>query len=139
MANFEMWDYLTEIVPDYNFTLDIKRKMTPKEEGEKNQVVHLGDDDSEEIISFSDNSIFYVNIPWDMLKESESGTIYDIYHDSTKANGIARSFKWNHYGERTDQHTYTVRFALKMSRTLMSGDVHSMQNIRLKILGRAPA
>lgn len=139
MAEKEAWDYLSEVTPDYDATLDIKRKITITEEGEKNQVVHLGDDDSEEVISFSDDSIFYANLPWDLLKESESGTIYDMYHDSTKANGFARSFKWVHYGEKTDQHTYTVRFASKMSREFKSGDVHGMKNIRLRILGRAPA
>ena len=136
----EAWDYLSEVTPDYvATTLDIKRKITITEEGEKNQVVHLGDDGSEEIISFGDDSIFYANLPWDLLKESESGTIYDMYHDSTKANGIARSFQWVHYGEKNDQHTYTVRFASKMSRELKSGDVHGMKGIRLKLLGRAPA
>jgi len=139
MAAKELWDYLSEVVPDYDATLDIKRDVEITEEGEKNQVIHLGDDNSEEIISFSDDSILYANINWNLLKESEAGTIYDFYHDSTKANGMARSFKWIHYGEKTDQHTYTVRFASKMPRELKSGDVHGIKNIKLKILGRAPA
>ena len=139
MANKEMWDYLSEVTPDYNATLDIKRKMEPTEEGGKNQVKHDGDDDSEEVISFSDSSIFYVNIPWEYLTESESGTIWDMYHDPDKGNGIARSFKWIHYGERTDQHTYTVKFDMASSRTMLSGDVHSMKDVRLRVLGRAPA
>lgn len=140
MAEKEMWDYLSEVEPDYDTTtLDIKRRVAITEDGQKNQVVHLGDDNSEEIISFSDDSIFYASISWELLKESEAGTIIDFYHDSDKANGMARTFKWVHYGEQTDQHTYTVRFASKMPREMKSGNVHGINSIRLKILGRAPA
>ena len=135
-----MWDYLSEVTPDYlDDTLDVKRHVQITEEGSKNQILHLGDDNSEEVISFSDDTIFYVNIQWELLKEAEAGTIYDFYHDPLKANGMARSFKWVHYGEKTDQHTYTVRFVSKMSRDLKSWDIHGIKNIRLKVLGRAPS
>ena len=138
MAVKEPWDYLSEVVPDYaTTTLDIKRDVKITEEGEKNQVVHIGDDGSEETISFSDDSIFYANITWDKLKEEEAGTICDFYHDSAKANGWARSFKWIHYGEKTDQHTYTVKFRSKIPRDL-TGIIHGIKNIKLRILGRAP-
>lgn len=134
-----MWDYLSEVVPDYNATLDIERRADITEDGQKNQVVHLGDDDSEEIITFSNNSIFYADISWSLLKETEAGTICDFFHDSNKANGMARTFKWIHYGERTDQHTYTVRFASRIPRTPKPGNLYAIESIRLKILGRAPA
>lgn len=139
MAAKEIYDYLnvTPVSPDYNVTLDIVPQKVLYEEGRKNQIVQLGDDDSEAIISFSDTSIFYVRLIWEVLDESDAGTIFDFYHDDAKANGIARSFKWQDHGV-TDQHTYTVRFASNVTRIIRVAQIFGFAEITLKILGRAP-
>ena len=140
MAAFEMWDYLsaTPVTPDYNSILDVRPQRIMIIDGTKNQVVHLGDDNSEEIISYSTDSVFYVALQWDALSESDAGTIFDFYHDTAKGNAIARKFKWTNYAEISDQHTYTVRFASPLPRSVIPGNIHGFANILLKVLGRAP-
>ena len=140
MAAKEMWDYLsaTPVTPDYNATLDVRPQRVLIEDGVKNQIVHLGDDNSEEIISYSTDSVFYVSLQWDALTESDAGTIFDFYHDTAKGNGMARSFKWTNYAETSDQHTYTVRFASSLPRSVIPGNIHGFANILFKVLGRAP-
>lgn len=141
MAAHELWDYLDVVTPDYwDGILTVIPQNTIVEESEKNQAVHRGDDNSEEIISFSDDSIFYVVLQWDVLSASDAGTIFDYYHDSTKANGRARSFRWTHYGE-TEQYDYTVRFASALPRSIRppaSAFKHSFSQVKLRVLGRAP-
>ena len=120
MANAEIWDYLsaTPVTPDYNAVLDVSPRQVLVEDGEKNQIVHMGADGSEEIISFDDDSVFYVDLQWDRITEADAGTIFDFYHDTAKGNGIARSFKWTNQAELTDPHTYTVRFASSLPRSV---------------------
>ena len=140
MANAEIWDYLSAVAvtPDYNVVLSVTPQRELFEEGEKNQFVHLGDDNSEEVISLSDTSVFYVSLQWDVLSEADAGTIFDLHHDTAKANGIARSFKWTNASEISDPHTYTVRFASPLPRGKFLANIHGYANVTLKILGRAP-
>ena len=104
------------------------------EEGSKSQIIHIGDDGSEERISLSDDSIFYCTLIWQYRNESDAGTIMDFYHDAAKGNGNAESFKWAH---PIDGHTYVVRFDGKLPRQLHSTGTttFSFQNIRLRVLG----
>lgn len=136
MAAKEMYDYYTgTVTPDYNATLSLTPQRVLTEMGHKNQVVHIADDNSEERISLSSSSIFYVTLVWEVLNESDSGTIFDWYFDPAKANGVVNSFKWGH---PTDTHTYTVRFDGDLSRSIRLGSIYSINEIKLKILGIAP-
>ena len=139
MAASEVYDFLpaTPVVPDYDYILDVSPQSVIYEDGYKNQIIHLGDDDSEAVISFSDNSIFHVRLIWQVLSEADAGTIMDWYHDPSKANGMARSFKWQDHGV-SDVHTYTVRFVSKLSRSIKVGLIFGFAQVLLKILGRAP-
>ena len=138
MSAHEIYDYLPSIlvVPDYDYILDVSPQSVIIEDGYKNQIVHLGDDDSEAITSFSDNSIFHVRLTWQVLNEADAGTIFDWYHDPAKANGMARSFKWQDHGV-SDIHTYVVRFASKIPRTIKIAQIFGFSGVLLKILGRA--
>ena len=138
MAASEIWDYLsaTPVTADYvatSLTLSPQRTLT--ESGNKNQVVHLGVDGSEEIITLSSQTIFYVSLQWDVLTASDAGTVYDFYHDTAKGNGISDSFYWDH---PTDGHSYTVRFTGEMRRVIIPGSIHAISQLKLKILGRKP-
>ena len=139
MAAKEIWDYLsaTTIAPDYDAILDVSPQSVIVEDGYKNQVIQLGDDNSDAVISFSDDSIFFVRLQWNILKEADAGTIFDFYHDSTKANAMARTFKWQDHGV-SDIHTYTVRFASKVTRSIKLAQLFGFAEVRLKIEGRAP-
>ena len=134
MASKELYDYLDVAVPDNDQTLSTP---TPQkilgEKGSLNQVVHIGDDESEERIGFSTKRIFYVTLQWDFLSEADAGTIMDFYFDAAKGNGRIESFKWAH---PTDGHTYVVRFDCDLTREIEPGSIHGIKKITFKILGR---
>jgi hypothetical protein len=139
MANWEMWDELSEVSPDYDYLLDIRPTTEYIEEGDCNQVVHQGDDDSDAVVTISSDSVFYVSIQFENISESDAGTIMDLYHDSSKANRRARSFKWKNYGEYSDSHDYTVKFVSAPRRIVKSPFNYTVDTIKLKVLGRTPA
>lgn len=132
MSDKEPYDYLSTITSDYDYTLTLKAQDVIQEDGYKNQTIHLADDNSEERITLSTGSIFYVVLPYTLLSESDSGTIFDLYHDPAKANGMGRTFKFASY----DGHTYVVRFDCKLGRSFGPLIVMGIPTIRLRILGR---
>jgi hypothetical protein len=127
-----MYDYLSTVVPDYNALLDILPQGVVSEESQKNQVIHLGVDGSEERISFNTSPIYFITIEWKSLSETDSGTVFDMYNDPAKANAMQRSFKYA-YG---DGHTYVVRFDSKLTRSGRLVSSYGIPGVRLKILGR---
>ena len=135
MANVEMYDYLTTVTSDNDVTLSVTPQTTLVENMTRNQVVHLGDDDSEEVINLSDNNIFHVNLQWDYVNESDSGTIADFWLSTSKGNGMSESFKWEH---PTDGHTYVVKFRKNpFNRSLRNvPDSFSITNVVFKVMGR---
>jgi hypothetical protein len=132
MSAVEMYDHLSDATPDYNATLPIAPQGVVSEDSSKSQVVHTGVDGSEERISFGSSPIFFITIGWNILSEANAGTIFDWYNDSTKANGMQRSFKYA-YG---DGHTYVVRFDVKLSRKGPSPSSYGIGGVRLRVLGR---
>jgi len=133
IAAFEMYDFVNLATPDYNATLTNPSQRVITEKGLKNQVIHLGDDGSEERISFSNQSIFHVGVQWPNKSESDIGQIIDFFYDTDKANGIVRSFKWTH---PTDSHVYVVRFASNMTRTIRQKLFYGIPNAEFKVIGR---
>jgi len=109
-------------------TLSITAQGSVHEESRENTVVHLGDDESEERIILSSTPVFFASFGWNVLSESDAGTILDLYH--TSAQGMGKSFKWTHGG-----HTYAVRFACEMSRSGSAASRYG-SNVKLKLLGR---
>ena len=133
MSAGEVYDFVSTITADYSTTtLSINAQGTVSEEGFKNQFIHLADDNSEERITLTTGSIFYVSFEWKQLSESDSGTILDFYHDPLKANGMGNSFKWAGH----DGHTYVARFDCKLTRTGNAKSRWGLPGIRLRILGR---
>ncbi|MFX0201874.1 MAG: hypothetical protein ACFFCW_37670 [Candidatus Hodarchaeota archaeon] len=137
MAAKEMYDYLSEVTPDYSTTtLDIKCKVELLEDGEFSQKIHEGDDTSEEVISFSSSPKFFVQLQWPMTSEADTGTIMDFFLDTTKGYGYARSFKWEH---PDDGHTYVVKFRSKIQRSykpISGGAIYGINTIMLKVIGK---
>jgi len=133
MAAKEMYDYLSALVADYTATeLNVKPQRVLVEHGTKNIVVHIGDDGSEERIALDSDSIFHVDLQWDVLTAADAGTIFDFFHDSTKGNGKGRTFYWVH---ATDGHTYTVRFNSELPRSISMPEFHGVTSIQFKVLG----
>jgi len=127
-------DFLSVVTADYDYTLSIKAQGIITEEGFKNQVIHLADDNSEERITLSTGSIFYITYPINQLSETESGTIFDLYHDPVKANGIGRSFKLTTYDSSAVN--YVVRFDGKLTRSGNSKTRWGLPGIRFRLLGK---
>ena len=132
MANFEMYDYISAATADYDYTLVLEAQSEIREHGKKNQIVHVGLDGSEERISLSTQSVFEVIYQYKALTESDSGTIFDLYHDSAKANGIVRTFKWT----RGDGHDYVVRFDCDLERIKDRARIWGFAEIKLKVTGK---
>ena len=132
MAAAEMYDRLSAVTADYNYTLTIKPQGEVSEESQGNDVVHLGVDGSEERISLGSNPIFHIMLGWNILSEANSGTIFDLYNDPAKANRRQRSF-YITYG---DGHTYTVRFDCALPRVGSAPSRYAIPGVRFKVLGR---
>lgn len=131
-----MYKYLSTISADTDDVGITPLNVTPQnvltEEGDKNQSVHIADDGSEERISLSDSSIYYVEMQWDLITESTASTIYDYFHDTEKGNGKVRSFPWVH---PIDGYTYVVRFDSKLQKKSYRGRRRSIDAVRFRVLG----
>jgi hypothetical protein len=133
VAASELYDFLATVTPDYSTTtLSITPQGVVAEEASKNQVIHLGVDGSEERISFNTSSIFYLSFGWNVLSAADSGTVFNFYNDSSKANAMQRSFQFN-YG---DGHVYVCRFASELTRAGQAPSRMGFQGVRLRVLGR---
>jgi len=127
-----MSDYFTgTITADYTTALAISAQGIVTEEGFKNQVIHLADDNSEERITLTDGSIFYVTWALHQLSEADAGTVMDHYHDPLKANGMGRTFKWIAH----DTKNYVARWDCKLSRSGNALSRWGYQALRLRVLG----
>lgn len=132
-----IYDYIDVASPDKDETLTLDPQTVLTTTVRKNQVVLLGDDNSEEILHFSDDPIIYIDIRYDLLDVDDAGTIMDFWMSTSKGNGRLYSFKFKHIYNVEDgaYHTYVVRFDTDMIQkqypTYYSHDI-----IRLKVLGR---
>ena len=133
MADKEMYDYLTTIAADVDVTLSVRPWRVLPEDGEKRQEIIYGSDGSEEVISQSDSSIFHVSLQWTKVSTSDSGTIFDIFHDQAKANGFKKSFKWSY---PKDGHTYVVKFRTALRRSWSASQYQEISEVKLRVLGR---
>jgi len=134
MAAKEMYDYLTTIAADVDQTLSIAPQGEISEEGGFTQKIHFGDDGSEERVNLGSTAPrFYCTFDYNILSESDMGTLWDLYFDDDKAFGMVKSFKWS---SRQDGHTYVVRFDSALSRNGKMQSKMGSKGIRLRILGR---
>ena len=131
MAAKELYDYLSTIASDVNVTLSVKCQVDLIEIWHKDQVIHRAVDGTTERKGFSEDTVATIKIRFDVLSESDAGTILDIYHDSAKANAFENSFKFSH----PDGHTYVVKFNSKLDRQHFITH-RSFPTIDLIVLGR---
>jgi len=127
----EIYDYVSTVTSDVDQTLSISPQNVLTEMVGKNDIIHDMDDGSDEIVELSSTYIFHIMIQYDLLNESDAGTIFDFWCDSNKGRGKVNSFKFNH----PDGHTYVVRFITDMSRA-MTPTSYGIKEIRFKIIGR---
>ena len=132
MAAWEPYDILSAATADTTCVLSLVAQGELVEEG-FNQVIHFGDDGSEERISLSPSPAIYVRFPFNGLSAADSGLLADLYYNSSAANGQEKSFKW----VSDDGHTYVVRFDGDLPRTRIDSQVHRIDSVRLRVLGYA--
>jgi len=138
MAAKEMYDYLSTIAADVDYTLGqapyaIHPQGVIVEIGGKSQEVFEGDDNSEVRISYDDDSQFLVKLQWEVLIAAESGTLMDFWHSASIGNGRVNTFKWAH---PDDGHVYVVRWDCDFPRQRLAYDVYGVMDITFRILGR---
>lgn len=127
----DMKDYLSVAIADYSTTqLSVAPKNIMIEEGEFRQSVVEFDDVSVGVITKSTVPIYYLHLQWPFLTESDAETIFDIYFDTAKAKGKARTIEFPH---PLDTYTYIVRFWTNLSRQIRYW--RSITDIILKVEG----
>ena len=132
MAVSNISDFVSVVTPDIADILDVNPHAQYIETGHKKQVVHIGEDGSEQRISLSSNTIFYITLEWQKLSAADGGTIFNLFYNSSKANGILNSFQYDF----ADGHSYVVRFdSAPLSRTVKHPAVHGF-SVKLRVLGK---
>lgn len=134
MGAAEPYDYLSTISADYGTAVALKPSNIITEDATKRQIVNEADDNSVgEVITLSSDPIVHFRLEWANKTASDAGTLYGLWMDSAKANGIANTWKFTH---PTDGHTYVVRFACDLIRQIAHANVHGILSVRLRVHGR---
>ena len=130
MADF----FVGTVAADYSATtLTLVARGVAKEIGYRNQETLYADDNSDVVISYSSDPLFWLEIPWSALSQADADTIIDFYMDSAKANCRARSIQYTH----ADGYTYTVKFVSDVSRD--RDYLHSrIALVKFRVLGVSP-
>jgi len=136
----EMWEYLSEVAPQYEGTLSVTPQTAIPFLYAKNQKMFFTDDGTPKISSRASQSFVYITLSWKNISEADANSIIDMWNDASKANGIARSFLYTNLAE-TGSKSYTVRFTGPLPGTVYpwGGLRHEITNIKLLVEGRAPA
>jgi hypothetical protein len=135
MAAKEMYDYLSTVTPDYSATtLSVSPQNVLTETVSWKQNVQEADDGTEQVLSLG-GPFFNVQLQWDVISDSDAGTVFDFFSDSAKGKGFAQSFKWTH---PTDGHTYVVKFRSNLKRVFTTSmvDWRKIDAVDLKVIGR---
>lgn len=127
----EMYDYLSAVVPDSTYTLNVK-PANIIETVSKSQEPIKGDDLSELVLSFTDSPIFSVILNFNVKDISDSGTVFDFWLDSGKGNGAANKFLWYH---PHDGYTYVVRFHSTISRGIITNNIFKPSDVTMRVFG----
>jgi hypothetical protein len=132
MTQFLMSEYLSTVSADYAYTLQIAPQNQITILPIKSQSMLFTDDNNPLIINSNDSTKFIVELEWDMLKLSDSETIMELWCDNTKANGIARSFRWYNH---SDTKTYVTHYMERPILKHFASGYESVIGIKLLILG----
>ena len=128
-----MYNYLPNVTPDYTSeTLDIIPHTVMDITGNKSQVLYTFKDGANVVESISDQSYFDIVLQWENLTDTEYATIMDFWHNSSKANGMERTFPWDNPVDNT---TYTVRFMSEFVTEYLVGGVKRANQVKLRIEG----
>lgn len=137
MSIYTLYDFLTDISPDYTATLSVDPQDIIYISGEKEIEIHRGRGRSEERVILSDESKFWVKLQWRYLIEADHSTLFDWYHDPVKACGTARTFWWSPPAQY-DAHVYVVRFDCRWESFMQNYKNYGVASLLLYVAGRKP-
>lgn len=123
-------------VPDAVDVMSVTPQNVLTEGFDKNDVVRIGDDGSEERIEFgSSTPEIIVKLQWTYLSDADAGTLMEFWVDPMKGRGKIRTFVWQHPTEGGGTQQYVVRFASNIQRSLNAVGHFGIATISLKIIG----
>lgn len=122
MAVKTMADYLPIKVADYTIEVfEFWPEEALPERGEKNQIGHRYDDRTFRAVTLSSGSFFTMDWQFLLMPVGEAGEMVDLYHNESKANGMAKTWYWKH---PLSENVYVVRFLNKeLPKTTKAGVV----------------
>ncbi len=134
MHKKRMASFLPEKTADYKYVLDIPPQDILPEQSKKKQIRREFDDGSEAIITLSSSSQFTITVQWNILSQEDASYILDLWHDTSKANGMENTFYWKH---PVEDNLYVVRFIEPLTRVDVAKkpNYKEIDQIKLKVLG----
>lgn len=134
MAAKEIYDYLPLKMPDSAVTLNVTPHEVLAERITVRQALHEMDDPSGDVVVTLDSTrVGYFTLRWRGLTEGDAGTLLDFYADSSKGDGLAKSFIWTH---PSDGHGYVAKFTADFQRDIRASGRFDVFDVVLKAIGQ---
>jgi hypothetical protein len=119
---------------DYAQTLSVTPTRVLPKRMSKNSISHRFEDGRVRTKNLSVTK-YDAEFQWDYISAADLETILDWYHDSAKANGMARTFYWD---DPRSGETYEARFLGPLKTDYMVGNLQSVQKIPVRLIRTAP-
>lgn len=132
MAAKEPYDYLATATPDCGSTLTLDAVGDVRQIFYREQAKHQFDDAAIRVVTLSTALQMFFHIPYNGLSEADSGTLMELYCNTTAANGMANTFNFAF----SDSHTYVCRFEDRAERLLKIDKYHQWPGIVLRVEGK---
>lgn len=136
-----IYDYVPDAVPNYLATLIVDPQNVLEMSGSFDQVKHQGFGVSSEVITFSSQPRFYLQLQWTNMKKVEYDLLFNWYFDTNKAYGISRSF----YFKAPEQYEpdihklYVCKFASDWQGSFKTYGSYAIGSIILEVVGKMGA
>lgn len=113
---------------DYAQTLNITPTRILPTRLSKRAAVHRFTDGRIRAYNLS-TTVYDAEMQWDHISAADRETILDWYHDSAKANGVARTFYWS---DRRGQ-SYSMRFMGPLESVFEPASLQSIARIPVRL------
>jgi len=132
MARYLMSEFLSTVAPDYAYTLAVAPHNEMSVEPLKTQKMLYTDANTPLVLNVNNASKFLISLVWEKLVLTDAEIIMELWTDTSKADGLANSFRWTN---PDDSATYTVHFATKPLLKAYALNHQSIDNIKLLVIG----
>lgn len=125
-----MYNFLPQATADVTEILAVNPQKVMPNPGRKNQIVHSFEDGRKSVVGVSASSLFEVELQWAYISDEDRSTIFDLFHNDSKANGSANTFYWAH---PIDNVAYIARFLTPLRTVYKPGIIASIETLKLKV------